>query len=134
MSMEAMLREFASRHAEDPAKPPVFIAQALRDEAAYYARHCPFLVGDLVTPRKGTTMTGAGEANIVIDVNEVAEPNLSLGEVGSSRHGNRYDMRVLAWRAGRFAPFWVESAEFEAWVDPHADVAAPAAGAEATVA
>lgn len=130
MSMEAMLREMVSRHAEDAPKPPLFIAQALRDEAAFYFRLCQFQVGDLVTPRRGTTMKGAGEASIVIDVNPLAEPDPSVGEAGSARQGLRHDMRVLCWVDGCYAPFWVESAAFEAWVDPHADVVAPAAGTE----
>lgn len=132
--MEAMLREMVSRHAEDAPKAPTFIAQALRDEAAFYARHCPFQVGDLVTPRKGTTYKGAGEAHIVVAIIEDAEHDLSLGGVGSIKHGKRFDMRVLCWEQGAFPPYWVESASFEAWVDPHADVATPATGTDTAAA
>lgn len=127
MSIEAMIREFAS---EQGLKPPTFLAQALRDEAAFYERHVPFQVGDLVTPRKATTYSRAGEACIVIAVLYEQEYDLGLGEIGSTHHGNRFDMRVLRWVKGAFAPFWVESAAFEAWVDPHTDVTASASGTD----
>ncbi|MCX4196221.1 hypothetical protein OMR07_12085 [Methylobacterium organophilum] len=130
MFMEAMMRELASRSDEDAPKPPTFIAQALREEAAYYDRYVPFQVGDLVTARKGTPFKGEGEAHIVIAIIDEAEHDLSLGDIGSTGHGRRHDMRVLRWVNGCFFPFWVESACFKRWVDPHADVAASAAGSE----
>lgn len=121
MSMERLFAEFAREHlGETEHRPPALIDVALREHAAFYGRHIPFAVGDLVTPRKGKTMKGAGEAHIVIATLEEAEHDLRVGTPGSNNHGKRYDMRVLSWMHGNYPAHWVESDEFEAWVDPHA--------------
>lgn len=130
MSMERVFAQFAREHlGEAEARPPALIEVDPREQAAFYGRHLPFEIGDLVTPRKGTKMKDAGDAHIVIATREEAEHDLTLSSVGSINHGNRFDMRVLCWTPGGYAPFWVESADFEAWVDPRAKPASEPASA-----
>ena len=115
ISPEQMLKALMAAGAGDDApRAPALIDVALRDEAAFYARENPFAVGDLVTPRKGTTTRGAGEAHIVLDVLLGAE-YLFDGQPGSNAYGQRLDMRVLHWSGGRYVAHWIESAEFEPW-------------------
>ena len=78
---------------------------------------------DIVTPRKGTSIMDPGEAHIVITVRDLDAHDFAFdGQPCSANYGKRLDLRVLRWSDGRFVPFWVESAEFEPWVDPQAQV------------
>ncbi|MGU3466414.1 hypothetical protein ACLBXO_16330 [Methylobacterium sp. C33D] len=115
-----LLTAMATEGDTAPAK-PALMDVALRDEAAFYTRENPFAVGDLVTPRKASTTGGAGDAHIVIAVIEDADFHFQ-GKPGCNTYGQRLDLRVLKWVSGRYAAFWCESAEFEPWVDPQAQV------------
>lgn len=57
-----MFAQFAREHlGETEARPPALIEVALREQAAFYGRHLPFEIGDLVTPRKGTKIKSVGQ-------------------------------------------------------------------------
>lgn len=91
----------------------------LREEGEFYTRANPFVIGDLVTPRKNSSTSGAGETHLVIVVLDHLDLDITFtGEFGSSSFGKRLDMRVLRWGNGRYHAFWVESAEFERWTTP----------------
>lgn len=96
--------------------------ERLREAAARYARPCPFVVGDLVTPLTESHVKGAGEPHLVVDVRPGpvdsfgrVEP-LFQGELGSSAFGMRLDVRILSLIDGEtIAPHWVESWCLERW-------------------
>ena len=116
------LKEMAGK-AQAATSKPALMEVALRDQAAFFARENPFAVGDIVTPRKGTSIMDPGEAHIVITVRDLDAHDFAFdGQPCSANYGKRLDLRVLRWSDGRFVPFWVESAEFEPWVDPQAQV------------
>lgn len=133
MSMEAMMREIArmsGNEAPEP-RPPALIVEALRDQAQFYARENPFKVGDIVTPRKGTTYRGDGEAHIVIEVNELADYDFTVKDASSTAYGRKPDIRVLSWMKGHWPSHWVESACFEPWVEKAAEAETDSAASEA---
>lgn len=93
-----------------------------------------FLVGDLVSPAKGSGAKGAGEPHIVVEVRvrndeeaaiDTAKfPGNDISPSFSNGYGRFADLRVLAVdEDGDVAPYWVESWQFEPW-KPSADKAA----------
>ncbi len=124
--MEDFFRMMASKAAEAESAPrrPALIVEALRDAAApYLAGAHSFKEGDLVTPRAGTDVNGAGEPHIVIGVREGADFEF-VGEPSSNCFGIRPDLRVLFWNHGTYFPHWVEGAKFETWVEKAEEVPA----------
>lgn len=119
MGIEDMVREWAREQAPKP-QPPALIIEALRDQAQFYTRENPFSVGDIVTPRLGATVKGAGTPHIVVAVNPTADYDFGGHGSGSTAYGRKHDIRVLCWTNGDWAPFWVEGSMFEPWVEPAA--------------
>lgn len=77
----------------------------------------PFEIGQLVTPRKNTTVRGSGRPHIIVDINPNAQP-LFEGDISSSQFGRRPQMRVMCVHNEdeTLGIFWVEAHEFEPWV------------------
>lgn len=105
---------------EEPKILPEVAIVRLQEVAKLYAEqlHAPrFAVGDIVTPRKDSTINGSGDPGIVIDVKENAQPDFSRSDSDTVRFGARFDIRVLSIRHGDAAAFWCESFEFEPWTE-----------------
>lgn len=92
----------------------------LRERAKAYTAGAsvPFNIGDLVVPKPGTCYDQSGLPAMVIAVNAAARPLFGgSGEPGTQTFGMIPNLRVLRLEAdGKMAPFWVEAAEFEAYV------------------
>lgn len=116
MSLSDLLSEMASERNEKPVRLPLPEAQIMELKALQqrYAAPCPYVSGDLVTPRGNCNVKGAGLPHIVLEVgrpSEAAEPE----STASNGYGRRIDMRVACYseRKASIAAFWVESFEFE---------------------
>ena len=123
MSLARMLREIDLDRDEDEDEDegnrplPEATVNDLRIAFANYGA-CNFKPGDLVTPRRGYNVKGAGEPHIVLEVPEapvfvtsVSEPN----DIGSHAFGHRCNMRVACRMGQKIAAFWVESYAFETY-------------------
>ena len=79
--------------------PPADIACiTLREIAETYQKPCPFKVGDLVTPRRGYWVKGAGEPHVVVEVFDPPRRFFSQEDceaVNTITYGARLDMRVV---------------------------------------
>lgn len=116
--------EMLGRPEPDAVQPlplPEVQVLTLREVYARYAEGCTFKPGDIVTPREGYAVKGAGVPHIVLSVGLYPAPPIWPADptsASSSTFGKRLDMRVAALNAesGRMFANWVESWEFEAWV------------------
>lgn len=109
----------------DVATPPIpeALIETLRETLDRYQKGCPFKVGDLVTPRAGFSLTGAGEPFIVTDVYDSSFEGIIArfdGSTTSRTYGARIDMRVVHWYDGHIIMHWVESWQFEPYTGPGA--------------
>lgn len=110
-----LLSEHQKEDDEGEAKNPCPEAQVmtLKEVAEdYFKGPGRFKVGDLVTPRPGTNIKGAGEPAIVVEVNPDAKPNFQRNESdsdGSPRFGAKYDVRLLRFLNGTLLSYWEES-------------------------
>ena len=83
----------------------------------------PFGVGDFVTGRPGSNLTGAGEPWRVIEIDAYAKPYMSeAGSVTSCAFGIRHQVRVLRWSKGHYVAFWHEAGVLIPWEKPAANV------------
>lgn len=90
----------------------------IKEFAASYAEQLKgtvFKIGDIVTPRSGSSLKGVNDPHIVIEVRFGTEPDFSRGDVLTVEHGLRLDMRVLSVQDDWVAAHWVESYVFEHW-------------------
>lgn len=69
----------------------------------------PFRLGDLVTPRQGVSLIGAGIPQIVVETRLEAEPFQTAAGWGSVTFGARLNIRVLGWNTGCYCMFWNEA-------------------------
>lgn len=119
VDLDALLRQ---QNAEPVALPlPEAQIATLKEACERYAAPCPFKVGDIVTPRKGYSTRGVGVPHVVLEV--LAEP-LQLMKadprvMSMNCFGRRIDMRVLCHGEtdGELAAYWVESWEYEPYVE-----------------
>lgn len=114
-----LLAAMASENRRDTPR-PVHEAQImeLRAMLERYAAPNRFNVGDIVTPRKGANIVGAGEPHIVLEVLE--QPHRSWDwESGSSQFGRLLTMRVgcLANDDESYVAYAVEHHAFEPYVE-----------------
>lgn len=113
--------------AEKSAILPEAAIMRLREFAENYGKK-PFKVGDLVTPRKGTKISGAGNVCIVVDLGS-DEPQFVGGATpGDAAFGNIANIRVAKFSGGNVVAYWCEAHEFEpytgaadAYTPPHSD-------------
>ena len=117
---------------------PLIEAQiaTLKEVADRYFAGCPFVEGDIVTPRSGTNYKDIGIPHIVLEVRDPPFFNTASSDANSSSFGQRLDMRVAAvsQNTGNVAAWWVESWAFEPFADFAArsgKAAEPAAAADA---
>ena len=92
----------------------------LKEFGAEYAEGCPFEVGDLVTPRRGSGVKWRGRPWRVVETRapSAAEWTPFSGE-GDAREGARQDLRVaVVVPSGGIVCFWNESHKFETWKPP----------------
>lgn len=110
--MEALL---GGRKKQEPASLPLPEAQieTLQEVYNIYIQPCRFKPGDLVTPRPGGMLNGAGIPHIVL---EVADPPIrnfpeDSDNQGSSAYGTRLDVRVFGHHPvhGHACAWWQES-------------------------
>jgi hypothetical protein len=119
-----------SRNSKPTSRPPLreAVISTLKDLAAAYG-HCPFEVGDLVTPRQGLNLRDAGGLHIVVYVDPDAHHHFTGGDEGhiqthSVGYGRYLDVRVLSFCHGGgewcYIPFWMESWQLQPY-DPDED-------------
>lgn len=99
---------------------PEALQMRLEEAAGIYAKsldHCPYGIGDLVTPRNGYAIKGHGRLYRVVDLCENPAPDFRSGDVGNVVHGRRQDMRVMTIIHDDIVCFWSESYQYEPY-DP----------------
>lgn len=124
MTAEELAHAFAlklARAAQDNPDQAAILPEAaietLKEVAARYVADCPFKVGDIVTPRRGFSVRGAGRPNVVLEVIGAPIRNFVTFEpdhTGLNSFGRKIDMRVVE-ADGNIRAFWVESWAFEAY-------------------
>ncbi|ELT50996.1 hypothetical protein [Brucella intermedia] len=88
----------------------------LKEVCERYTAGCPFKVGDIVTPRKGSIYRGRGVPHIVLEV--PAEPHFHFDHDDASRpaYGARLDVRCACFVDNETTLlFWMESHWLEPW-------------------
>lgn len=115
----------SNRGQERDATNPVPEAQVatLSEAAERYAAGCPFKPGDLVTPRKGFNLKGAGDPCVVVEVPEVPYRNFETSDPhdnGNPNYGGRLDVRILCFATGDVVAYWGESWKLEPYTGPGA--------------
>lgn len=98
---------------EAPSSLPEVQIATMREYCALYQEPCRFKVGDLVTPRKGTSVKGAGDPHIVIEVFDEPIRPVHAERAGTPKFYGKMDIRVMCMTSGCYASFCVESFEFE---------------------
>lgn len=112
------LAELLSSMGEDDDEGSTILPEAqietLKEIAARYAAGCTFKAGDIVTPRRGFNVKGAGVPHIVLEVLPKGEAIMpTREEAGSSSFGVRFNMRVACLTHSKYAAYWVEHWAFE---------------------
>jgi len=103
---------------EAPVRPhPDAQAEELKALYARYAAPCPFVCGDLVTPRKNSGIKGHGEPHVVV---EVIDGGLPSRWTNDRVHGFRLDIRLafLVTDGEHYGLGWFESWAFEPYTGP----------------
>ncbi|MEZ2410500.1 hypothetical protein AB6806_27265 [Bosea sp. RCC_152_1] len=112
-----MLADIAGERDESDGREPAMAAEVLVEFQKTYADFltgCPFKPGDLITPRRGTNMKGAGKPHVVLEVRDRPDPHFAEG-AGSTQFGRRNDIRVASFYGDTMARHWVESVDFDAY-------------------
>lgn len=115
MNLADLLREMheASDEADSaPAPLPEAVVATLRELEARYRAGCPYVPGDLVSPRVDYAIKGAGFPAIVLEVRE-SPIQAFEGNHATSSFGARLDIRVATFSSGNYSAFWAESWQFE---------------------
>jgi len=105
---------------DDDGAPPRPLPEAqiatLQEMLALYAAPPPFRAGDIVTPRRGGAVRGAGDPHIVLEVSSDASCQWGH-EAGSNMWGARPNVRIgcLSGAKGTLSAFWVEHWQLEAY-------------------
>lgn len=87
---------------------PLPEAQIMMLRELYEAYHTQqFAPGDIVTPRAGTGINGAGNPTIVLEVRDDAELDFSTNRPGPF-FGRRLEMRVMTLMDEDYLTFWTE--------------------------
>lgn len=105
----------AMKEGQTDAKPAILPEAAimrLREFAENYGKN-PFKVGDLVTPRKGTKVRGAGYVHLVVDVGPNEPQFISGASSGTVSFGNFANIRVAVIDDSNISTYWCEAHEFE---------------------
>lgn len=112
--MEALARASRDMDDDSPAILPEAAIMRLKEAADRYIAGNPFKVGDIVTPRPGMNVAGAGKPHVVIAVRADPQPVWD-GEPGSNAHGMCFDIRVasISGRPDRVMAHWCESWSFQ---------------------
>lgn len=94
---------------------PEAAVETLKDLYQRYTGKHPFKPGDIVTPRKGYGLRGAGHPCIVLEIPK--EPIRDMkAETHNMNYGSRLDMRVATIEKGGIViPFWSESWQYQRW-------------------
>jgi hypothetical protein len=108
-----------------PLPPADIVCHTLQEVCETYQKPCPYKPGDLVTPRRGYWIKGAGEPHIVV---EVFDPPIRLitddvEEAGSMMYGARFDIRVacMSNHTRNVVAFVAESWAYEPYNMPNGD-------------
>lgn len=115
MGIAELLAEMAQDRDDNTGKQPAMAAEALVEFQKGYAAFlsgCSFKPGDLITPRKGTNMKGAGKPHVVLEVRDRPDP-IFIDEPGTTQFGARCDLRVASFYGDTMARHWVESIDFD---------------------
>jgi len=119
-SVKKMLSEIVERVGFDKDQVLPQSVQAKRLIAAFkrykeeYVDNCPFVVGELVTPRADSTLKGQGQPHIIVAMTPAGQYAYN-GNPGSTGFGRGPNIRVLCMDGEVPVPFWCESWEFEKW-------------------
>lgn len=118
-SIAQAMQQMSERSSEEnraPKQDPAILAFTLQEAAQRHAKGCPFKPGDLVTPRKGYNLKGAGEPHVVM---EIMAPEPQRGEAAEKAYmggiARIYDMRVLSCVREDLIAYYAESYCYEAW-------------------
>jgi hypothetical protein len=106
-----------------PALLPEAVIADLRELCARYTAGCPFRVGDLVTPRRGYSLSGSGDPRIIVEVAPTPIRNFDSAadceEWASNTFGARLDIRVAHISPrGQMVMHWGESWMYEPYTGP----------------
>ena len=117
--MRLNLGELLGESDEDPPR-PCHEAQVmeLRALAERYDAGCPFKPGDLVTPRAGYNIYGAGEPHIVLETPFKPVRPWTINkpaDIEDYAFGERVDMRTACLAHGDYVAFWAASWKFMPW-------------------
>jgi hypothetical protein len=124
MIMRDAMRGAHHSHQEEMHNQPLPIVEAqiatLQEIADIYRRGCPFKVGDVITPRNGHNMKGAGRPHVVMEVFDEPVRTLTSADPADTSQctfGRRMDMRVATFSVemGVVVAFMTESWEFESF-------------------
>lgn len=110
--MASVLADDADAHDERAPLPEAQVDE-LRGILTTYQAGCSFAPGDIITPRRGRNIVGAGMPCIVLEV--FAEPLRGRGSTGSTHFGARCDMRIARWVGDDYCAFMAESWQYERW-------------------
>lgn len=97
----------------------------LEELKTLYLADCPYKVGDVITPRKGSPQRGRGVPYVVVEVFDQPVRRAWGGDeiIGSPIEYSKLDLRVLSITgSGCRAPWMVESWMYEPWVRQDNDV------------
>lgn len=110
--------EVSGRRAEDYGVTimPEAQIEELKAAAARYTAPCPFVPGQVVSPRPGYGTRGVNQPHVVLEVRRDAECDMTDhdGMSNSAAFGRRLDMRVSCYVDNEtIRHFWCESFEYE---------------------
>lgn len=115
--MQGMMDRLRGYEEEEEERPPLAEAQLdeLRAILATYREGCRFEAGDMVTPRRGRALRGAGEPCLVLEVFDPPVRRQGTGQAGYFTELARLDMRIVRWITGDYCVFAAESWQYEEW-------------------
>jgi len=118
--MRPSILEILSGADQEPVLPlPEVQVLTLQEVFARYEEGCPFKPGDIVTPRKGYAIHGAGKPHVVLSVGRPPIPQTWPADpmnVGLANFGARLDFRFAGFGpSGNIAAWFGESWQYEPW-------------------
>ena len=119
MALMDALKDMVDEERRDPHQSsilPEAQVMELRSFLEDYGNVGRFSVGDLVTPKKSSSIRGACQPHIILTIDRDARPDFASGDIGSSGFGQVHDLRVAYMFEGRVIAFWCESYQFEPYV------------------
>ena len=111
---------FASRQPSTDKRPiPEAQVATLTEAFRRYDEPCPFVAGDIVTPRVGVGYSDTNVPHVVLEVADVPLRTFTPNEgtsIYASSFGSRLDVRIAVFtQSGDIVKFWQESWRLKPW-------------------